>query len=313
LVFTTHEDAPLNLKITDFGTSKASVGVVQKGGDIYAAYEAFPTTQKKQEKVSSKGVGTLVYQAPEILEGSTSFDDKQIDVFSFGILLWQIFTQKFPYSIPPYSNYDSREIASFVRAGKRLEIPKDMPREIIALIQSCWDQNPSDRPDFSHSIVPLLTKTHENLLKKVKPSPVPAPLPVVTNSQIPKPPDKDLNAIGWCSDISRLDTEAKLAGTAKGTYLVRWSPNQNCFVLSYHGADKMKHIDSIWLNSAGKIEVLRTDGSRPTFETMMDYIVTLRDTEHLVTHPVRLAPTEQQYEQPPNFYHKSPFADQKSS
>lgn len=62
LVFTHNEDAPLNLKITDFGQSKAQVNPQRESN--YANYESFNVVQKKQEIRSSKGVGTLIYQAP---------------------------------------------------------------------------------------------------------------------------------------------------------------------------------------------------------------------------------------------------------
>lgn len=41
-------------------------------------------------------VGTVVYAAPEVLKGS--FPTPQSDVYSFGILLWQVETRSLPFA-----------------------------------------------------------------------------------------------------------------------------------------------------------------------------------------------------------------------
>lgn len=338
LVFTHNEDAPLNLKITDFGQSKAQVN--PKGESNYANYESFNVVQKKQEIRSSKGVGTLIYQAPEILEGSSSFNDQAIDVYSFGVLMWQTFTQKEPYSNPPYCEWQGRQIADFVRSGKRLDVPKDIPRELSALIQACWDQNPDHRPQFSATIVPCLTQIYDKLVKETPPlgqQPIavapsslsqttvlpslPKQQPMTTNNSfsssssfypvnggsggimptipvvnvgVPSPPG-DLVAIGWCGEISREDAIKKLQSYPRGAFLVRWSSKQKCFVVSYNSpVGTVKHIDSIWLKD-NRVEVLRADNSRPIFNTMLEYISTLREQEKILTDPIRI-----QLPTPPN-------------
>eukprot|EP01114_Cavostelium_apophysatum_P012634 TRINITY_DN2878_c0_g1_i1.p1 TRINITY_DN2878_c0_g1~~TRINITY_DN2878_c0_g1_i1.p1 ORF type:complete len:725 (+),score=176.38 TRINITY_DN2878_c0_g1_i1:247-2421(+) len=370
LVFAVQEDAPVNLKITDFGTSKASLNQ-PRGNDLYAAYENFNLkTRMEVERNNSKNVGTLIYQAPEILEGSSNFVDSQIDVFSFGVLLWQIFAQVMPYSQPPYDKWDSREIAKFVTSGKRLPIPDNTPPEIAQLIVSCWENEPSSRPQFKN-VVQILQKMEESLKNtrgsssstlsfresssaingslspgsqlhssnessqssyntgSATQNPI-APQSMLTLTQsnsfggnqssghvsmsqmpiasigssasslpsvgsptssssyraIPTPPGRDMDAIGWHLDITRESATEKLQNTSRGSFLVRWSPARNSFVLSYQSGNGVKHIDSIYPKD-GKVEVLRADNSRPMYDTMWDYIVTLRDIEKIVTVAVR--------------------------
>jgi serine/threonine protein kinase len=43
-------------------------------------------------------MGTLNWVAPEILEGSTVYDEKA-DIYSFGLVLWEILTGKTPFEV----------------------------------------------------------------------------------------------------------------------------------------------------------------------------------------------------------------------
>jgi len=99
--------------------------------------------------------------------------------------LWQIFTQVQPYSLPPHDTKDPRQIADFVRDGGRLDIPKDIPPRIQALIKACWEQDGRDRPIFGRSIVPIL----EQLLEST-------PRTSNSNNNIPNVYGQILNGLG---------------------------------------------------------------------------------------------------------------------
>jgi len=275
----------------------------------------------------------LVYQAPEILEGSSNYNQRKTDVYSFGVLLWQIFTQKEPFSFPPYNNWEKRAIADFVVQGKRLEIPKGTNPRIVSLIGACWDAIDENRPDFTPTIVPTL----EDVLAKTPTTPKPvSPEPIVNHSQsqsqlqaslskgsIPSPmlghsasnsgsvssvtvppPRCDLQKIGWWGDIEREVAEEKLKAYPRGYFLIRYSPRRKCYVLSYNGPAGVKHIDSISLNPlTGFIEVVRIDGTKPSFPTMLDYVISLRTVEKLITDPVPIKLVqESNYEQTPTMH-----------
>jgi len=66
-----------------------------------------------------------------------------------------LYTGEEPYNSDKFKT--PWQIAQFVTAGNRLEIPKDLPPEIIELINKCWDNDPSARPDFEYC-VDVLTK-----------------------------------------------------------------------------------------------------------------------------------------------------------
>jgi len=136
LVVTLEPTEKVVVKLTDFGTSRE-----------LAAKEM--TSAKKL----TGGVGTPIYMAPEVLDGNEY--SASADVFSFGMLLYELFTATEPYLTPQFTA--PWHIAQFVTAGKRLEIPPGVPKHIVELIEICWAQDPSKRPTFT-ACVDALTK-----------------------------------------------------------------------------------------------------------------------------------------------------------
>ncbi len=90
-----------------------------------------------------------IYMSPEIL-GHQDYTEKA-DVYSFAIMLWALVVGKEPYS--DFKN--SWDIARFVTAGKRLDVPKNAGALMIHLITTCWAHNPDERPSFDEIVQEL--------------------------------------------------------------------------------------------------------------------------------------------------------------
>jgi hypothetical protein len=115
----------MGVKITDFGLSQA-------------------TAQGCSLRDGKEGArGTPLWMAPEVLEGkefSTS-----ADVYSFGIVLWEIYTRKEPFN--QFRNYQKFKEA-VVRQGTRPRLPQECPPSLAQLIERCWAADPLLRPNF---------------------------------------------------------------------------------------------------------------------------------------------------------------------
>jgi len=85
--------------------------------------------------------GTYRWMAPEF---SKTNAQQRSDVFSYGMILYEIFAQKIPFS----DVSDQVAVASKIRDGVRPPIPSELPLYIKVLIQTCWEQEAHYRPTF---------------------------------------------------------------------------------------------------------------------------------------------------------------------
>ncbi len=85
------------------------------------------------------------WSAPEVLRDQRRH--ARSDVWSFGVLLWEIFA----LGETPYSNIDSEEeVAQLVlNGGGRLPRPSALANEALYdLARACWNDAAEKRPDF---------------------------------------------------------------------------------------------------------------------------------------------------------------------
>nr|XP_036851097.1 fibroblast growth factor receptor 4 isoform X6 [Manis javanica] len=100
-------------------------------------------------KKTSNGRLPVKWMAPEAL-----FDrvyTHQSDVWSFGILLWEIFT----LGGSPYPGIPVEELFSLLREGHRMDRPPNCPPELYGLMRECWHAAPSQRPTFKQLVEAL--------------------------------------------------------------------------------------------------------------------------------------------------------------
>mmetsp|Transcript_19225 Transcript_19225/g.53601 ORF Transcript_19225/g.53601 Transcript_19225/m.53601 type:complete len:976 (+) Transcript_19225:394-3321(+) len=119
-------------------------------------------------KLQSNTYLSVLYQAPETLQCRDI--GKPADVFSFGVLLWELITLDEPWAdiISEKGDFVINYVVHNVPKGTRLGWPKPRPCEprlhcrekMQALVQSCWNENPAKRPTMEE-LLTRLTKLRE--------------------------------------------------------------------------------------------------------------------------------------------------------
>ncbi|MEE6492789.1 hypothetical protein FKM82_016633 [Ascaphus truei] len=116
------------LKITDFGLAR----------------EWHRTT-----KMSA--AGTYAWMAPEVIR--SSMFSKGSDVWSYGVLLWELLTGEVPFR-----GIDGLAVAYGVAMNKlSLPIPSTCPEPFARLMEDCWNPDPHCRPPFTNILFQLTT------------------------------------------------------------------------------------------------------------------------------------------------------------
>ncbi|GER27808.1 protein kinase-like protein [Striga asiatica] len=100
----------------------------------------------KQHTLVSGGIrGTLPWMAPELLSGKSNMVTEKIDVYSFGICMWELLTGDEPYT----DMHGASIIGGIVNNTLRPQIPTWCDPEWKSLMESCWASDPTQRPAFS--------------------------------------------------------------------------------------------------------------------------------------------------------------------
>lgn len=133
-------DRDFHIKIADLGVASFKTWSKLTKEEYNKQREASSTAKKNNG-------GTLYYMAPEHLNDINAKPTEKSDVYSFGIVLWAIFANKEPYE----NVICTEQFVICIKSGNRPnveDIIEFCPREIISLMERCWQAIPEDRPTF---------------------------------------------------------------------------------------------------------------------------------------------------------------------
>ncbi|XP_078691248.1 uncharacterized protein LOC144921801 [Branchiostoma floridae x Branchiostoma belcheri] len=118
---------------------------VAKLADFGLARDVYVTTQYVRR--DSRGADELLplkWMALESIE--TGEYTCQSDVWSFGVLLWEIATLGQDPCYDGRTQLSFRQMVGILRQGKRLAMPEGCPEDLCQLMKECWCDDPDDRP-----------------------------------------------------------------------------------------------------------------------------------------------------------------------
>jgi serine/threonine protein kinase len=104
--------------------------------------------------------GSAAWMAPEVFRGKKY--DQKCDIFSFGILLWEIVTRRQPFA--DWNDY-AYTILWQVSEGRRPSTPIfGCPEPVVDLMKRCWSDNPKERPGVEEvqSTIEILCEIYPN-------------------------------------------------------------------------------------------------------------------------------------------------------
>lgn len=109
----------------------------------------FGLSRIKRNTLVSGGVrGTLPWMAPELLNGSSNRVSEKVDVFSFGVAMWEILTGEEPYA----NMHCGAIIGGIVNNTLRPPVPERCDSEWRKLMEECWSFEPTARPSFTEIV-----------------------------------------------------------------------------------------------------------------------------------------------------------------
>ena len=128
-----------------------------KGSNILLSFNLlakvcdFGTARNLPHTTTTMQKGTYRWMAPEIIEEIEGKINKMCDVFSFGMVLYEIFACKIPYDDLPTDPL----VGMAVLQGKRPPVPPTLPQFLHPLLKDCWKKEPDQRPKFDAIILAM--------------------------------------------------------------------------------------------------------------------------------------------------------------
>ncbi len=134
-------DSRWNVKISEWTQTKISM--LQKDHSLQVLQGVENTENDEMAKTLAD-----LWKAPELLADRSSLPIKESDVYSFALILVEIFSREEPFK-PCLDHRLPSAVLKLVREeGLRPDFSDSFPRAIRQMTEFCWDTIPANRPPF---------------------------------------------------------------------------------------------------------------------------------------------------------------------
>jgi Tol biopolymer transport system component len=177
-----HRDLkPANVKITpedkvkvlDFGLAKA----VDAAGGASGGSLLNSPTMSAMATAQGMILGTAAYMSPEQARGAQA--DHRSDIFSFGIVLYEMLTGRHPF---PGETVSDVLASVLVREPDLAALPQDLSPRLLDLVRRCLEKNPKRRwqaiGDVRHELEIIAANPRAGAAPAAQASAAPAPRPM---------------------------------------------------------------------------------------------------------------------------------------
>jgi serine/threonine protein kinase len=110
---------------------------------------ARPLEPNADQNKTTTAIGPVRWMSPEALK--LKLYSFKSDVWSFGVVVWEILTKQMPWS-----DMDNVNAIMAIMNHKRLVIPEETRLSLRILIENCWNLDPEKRPTFQNIYNALL-------------------------------------------------------------------------------------------------------------------------------------------------------------
>ncbi|XP_057971289.1 serine/threonine/tyrosine-protein kinase HT1-like [Malania oleifera] len=137
--------------------------LVEDMGQIKLA--GFGLAREESVGEMSSEAGTYRWMAPELFnkealeKGAQKHYDHKVDVYSFSMVLLELLTNKTPFK------GRSNVTVAYAAAKNQRPSLENLPKEFVPLLQSCWAEDPAQRPEFMQ-ITDILISILDNYCSK---------------------------------------------------------------------------------------------------------------------------------------------------
>ncbi|RWR74267.1 serine/threonine-protein kinase HT1-like protein [Cinnamomum micranthum f. kanehirae] len=138
-----------------------------KLADFGLAREETVTEMMTSETGTYRWMAPELYSTVTLRRGDKKHYNHKVDIYSFSIVLWELLTNRTPFE--GMSNLQAAYAAAFKKVRPSVD---NIPEDLVALLESCWDEDPNCRPEFQQITSILLSFLSSLTSVKTTPPPV---------------------------------------------------------------------------------------------------------------------------------------------